>query len=117
MSVVFNRSSVERAGGYEPFPWMEDYWLWARMIANGCCCSNVPDVVVDVRTGSGMYKRRSGIAYLCSQIRFFQLMRKMGIIGAFDQVKAILVRTTAALVPTALLKTAYNHFLREKDLS
>lgn len=27
VSVMFDRSVVEKAGGYEPFPWMEDYWL------------------------------------------------------------------------------------------
>lgn len=27
VSVLFDRHVVEGAGGYEPFPWMEDYWL------------------------------------------------------------------------------------------
>ncbi len=71
MSVMFDRRMVEQAGGYEPFPWMEDYWLWARMIAGDCRCANVPDVLVDVRTGEGMYARRSNGAYLKSQVCFF----------------------------------------------
>lgn len=116
VTVIFNRNSVEKVGGYEPFPWMEDYWLWARMILNGCRCANVPDVVVDVRTGAGMYGRRSNVAYLRSQVKFFQQMRTMGIIGVPDQVKAILVRTIAALAPASLLKSIYNFFLREKGV-
>ena len=114
MSVVFDRHVVEQAGGYEPFPWMEDYWLWARMIAKGCRCANVPDVVVDVRTGEGMYARRSNMAYLKSQARFFAELRKLGLVGRADQVKAVAQRTMATILPTGLVKLAYNTLLRDR---
>lgn len=114
MSVLFDRHVVEGAGGYEPFPWMEDYWLWARMIARGCRCANVSDVVVDVRTGEGMYARRSNVAYLKSQVRFFAELRKLGLVGRADQVKAVAQRTMATILPTSLVKLAYNTLLRER---
>lgn len=114
MSVVFDRHVVEQAGGYEPFPWMEDYWLWARMIAKGCRCANVPDVVVDVRTGEGMYARRSNMAYLKSQVRFFSELRKLGFVGRVGQAKAVAERAAATLLPTELVKLAYNKLLRVK---
>lgn len=113
MSVVFDRHMVEKAGGYEPFPWMEDYWLWARMIARGCRCANVPDVVVDVRTGEGMYARRSNMAYLKSQVKFFSELRKLGLVDRVRQAKAVAERTAATLLPTGLVKLAYNVLLRE----
>lgn len=113
-SVLFDRHVVEGAGGYEPFPWMEDYWLWARMIARGCRCANVSDVVVDVRTGEGMYARRSNVAYLKSQVRFFAELRKLGLVGRADQVKAVAQRTMATILPTSLVKLAYNTLLRER---
>ena len=34
-SVVYRRSAVREAGGYEHLNKMEDYWLFARMIASG----------------------------------------------------------------------------------
>lgn len=114
MSVVFDRHVVEQAGGYEPFPWMEDYWLWARMIAKGCRCANVPDVVVDVRTGEGMYARRSNMAYLKSQARFFSELHKLGLVSRAGQVKAVAERTVATLLPTGLVKLAYNKLLRQR---
>lgn len=114
MSVVFDRHVVEQAGGYEPFPWMEDYWLWARMIAKGCRCANVPDVVVDVRTGEGMYARRSNMAYLKSQARFFSELRKLGLVGRAGQAKAVAERAAATLLPTELVKLAYNKLLRQR---
>lgn len=117
MSVVFNRRAVERAGGYRPFPWVEDYWLWARMIAEGCRCANVPDVVVDVRTGDGMYARRSNWSYLKSQVRFFSEMRKLGLINRFDQLSAVAQRTMVTVLPTSLVKLAYNKLLRRQVVS
>ena len=114
MTVVFDRRAVERAGGYEPFRWMEDYWLWARMLHSGCRCANVPDVVVDVRTGNGMYARRSNVAYLRSQVLFFGELRRMGFASRIDFVRAVVERTLAALLPTAAVKAVYNGLLRER---
>ena len=114
VSVVFDRHVVEKAGGYEPFAWMEDYWLWARMISRGCRCANIPDVVVDVRTGEGMYARRSNTAYLKSQIRFFSELRRLGLVNRVEQAKAVVERTGATLLPTSLVKFAYNKLLRER---
>lgn len=116
VSVLFDRHVVEGAGGYEPFPWMEDYWLWARMIARGCRCANVSDVVVDVRTGEGMYARRSNLAYLKSQINFFSELRKLGLVGRVGQAKAVIERTAATVLPTGLVKIAYNKLLRQRKV-
>lgn len=115
VSVMFNRHAVQDAGGYQPFPWMEDYWLWVRMIACGCRCANISDVVVDVRTGDGMYARRSNVAYLKSQVRFFSELHGLGLIGRFDQVKAISVRAIGTALPAGLVKAAYNKLLRKKS--
>lgn len=114
MSVVYDRHVVEAAGGYEPFAWMEDYWLWARMIAKGCRCANIPDVVVDVRVGEGMYARRSNQAYLKSQVRFFKALRELGLISGLDQAKAVAQRTAATILPNSFVKAAYNGLLRER---
>lgn len=113
VSVLFDRREVCRVGGYQPFPWMEDYWLWIRMIEGGCRCANIPDVVVDVRVGEGMYARRSSVGYLKSQVHFFDEMRKMGIISKADQVRAVILRTGTTLLPSCLVKAAYNRLLRE----
>ena len=112
MSVIFDRHMVDQVGGYQPFFLMEDYWLWARMIAAGCRCANVPDVVVDVRVGDGMYARRSGAAYLKSQAIFFSELRKLGLVDRIGQVKAVVERAGATLLPTGLMKLVYNKILR-----
>lgn len=114
MSVVFDRHMVNQAGGYEPFPWMEDYWLWVRMIAKGCRCANIPDVVVDVRVGNGMFARRKGIPYMKSQVCFFSELHKLGFITRIEQAKAVILRQLAAFCPERVLKGLYQLFLRKK---
>lgn len=117
VSVMFKRRLVEEAGGYQPFPWMEDYWLWVRMIVKGCRCANIPDVVVDVRVGDGMYSRRSSMAYLRSQMKFFSELQRMRVISRFDLVKAVSQRTVATILPTCLVKFTYNRLLRRRETS
>lgn len=112
MTVMFDRRAVDGAGGYRPFPWMEDYWLWARMIAAGCSCANVPDAVVDARVGDGMYTRRSNLAYLRSQIEFFFALRRLGLVGRMGWTRAVVERTVATVLPSCLVKAAYNGLLR-----
>ena len=114
MSIAYDRHVVVRAGGYEQFPWMEDYWLWVRMIAGECHCANVPDVLVDVRTGEGMYACRSNRAYLKSRVCFFSELRRLGLVGRAGQAKAVAERVVATLLPTGLVKLMYNKLLRTK---
>lgn len=114
VSVMFKRAAVESVGGYQHYAWMEDYWLWARMIASGCRCANIEDVLVDVRTGNGMYKRRSNIAYLKSQLSFFGDLRRLGLINGFDQISSSLIRTLITVMPVGMVKSVYNLVLREK---
>lgn len=113
MSVIFKKSKVLDAGGYLDFPYLEDYFLWVRMIASGCKCGNLKDVVVDVRTGNGMYQRRSNFQYLRSQRLFFKKLADMGYITTAQAVGTMAARTVFTLLPTGIVKTAYKHFLRK----
>ncbi len=114
MTVVFRKSTVVAVGGYEPFPWMEDYWLWIRMMAAGCSCANIADVVVDARVGNGMYARRSGWEYFKSQARFFFGARRLGFVGCRECAQAVIVRAVASFLPERALKLFYGRLLRRK---
>lgn len=114
VTVMFRRDAVESAGGYQPFSWMEDYWLWVRMLSHGCACANIPDVLVDVRTGDGMYARRSNIAYLKSNAAFFRELRKLGFTSRFGEFFSVLQRVLVTFMPADLVKVAYNKLLRSK---
>ena len=67
---MFRRESVLRAGSYRDFPGFEDYYLWVRMLRRGCKGYNIQEVILDMRTGNGMYNRRGGKDYLHWVLRF-----------------------------------------------
>ncbi len=71
MTVMYKKSSVIKSGNYKNLFWNEDYYLWIRMMEHGCIMGNTGDLLVDVRTGTDMYKRRGGAAYFKSE-RFLQ---------------------------------------------
>lgn len=63
VTVMFKKASVIKAGNYQDWYWNEDYYLWVRMMALGCLFANIPDVLVNVRSGSEQYARRGGRQY------------------------------------------------------
>ena len=68
MTVMYRKSAVLKAGGYRNLYWNEDYFLWIRMAWQGCKMANTGTVLVNVRVGTDMYKRRGGRKYFESEL-------------------------------------------------
>lgn len=92
MSVMFKKSSVEKAGGYLDWHYNEDYYLWIRMYLAGCKFANIEGNYVYVRVGEEMFARRGGKAYYKSEKELFKFMRKNKIISWGEYQKAKTVR-------------------------
>jgi len=112
MTVMVKKSEVQKAGSYRLFPLFEDYDLWTRMIKNGTICANHPDVLVDARVGSGMYKRRRGVKYIRSEWKMQKQLKKLGFIGLCGFLKNVLLRIPVRLLPGKLLAGVYRGFAR-----
>ena len=108
-SVVYRASAVRRAGGYRDLDRMEDYWLFARMIADGAQVANVPDVLVLYRVGDGAYARRGGWRLLRSEWRLQRVLRAARFTTRTEHVRNFTVRGTYRLVPQGLRRLAYRH--------
>lgn len=67
VTVMFRKEAVLKSGNYQDWYWNEDYYLWVRMLANGCKFANIPDVLVNVRSGRDQYARRGGEKYFRSE--------------------------------------------------
>lgn len=78
VTVMFRKSAVLGAGNYMNLYFAEDYYLWCRMLANGCRFLNLSEVLVNVRVGVAMYRRRGGWKYFRSlkTIEKFKLSAK-----------------------------------------
>lgn len=111
-TVVYRRAAVQAAGGYVAVGLMEDYWLFARMLATGARAENLPEPLVKYRVGAGAYKRRGGIAQLRAELRLQRLMRRAGITSPAETARNVVIRGGYRLVPEALRKVAYRGLLQ-----
>lgn len=79
VTVMFRKEAVLKVGNYQDWFWNEDYYLWVRMMIAKCKFANVPNVLVNVRSGTDQYARRGGRKYYESEkgIKKLQLENKM----------------------------------------
>lgn len=110
--VMYKKSLVKAAGGYQDFYSFEDYPLWIRMLSQGVKGYNLQEPLLWMRAGNDMYKRRSGWKYAKSQIRLFKYMKEIGFIGNKQYVESCCIRVTSALAPNWLRKLLYRAKLR-----
>lgn len=113
--VMYRKSSVEAAGGYQDFYLLEDYYLWIRMLQNDCRGYNIPEPLLKMRAGSEMYKRRAGLRYARSQAALFMFMKKTGWISSISCYKSIIIRTVSSLIPNIIRKILFETILRKKN--
>ncbi|QNO37046.1 glycosyltransferase [Protaetiibacter sp. SSC-01] len=113
-TVVYRRSAVLEAGGYLPMGTMEDYWLFARMIARGARVMNVPEPLVHYRVSSGAYHRRGGIGLLRSELALQRAFRASGFTTSGQYVRNVVVRGGYRLVPVAVRRVAYRRLVARR---
>lgn len=81
VSVMYKKTAVQSAGGYQDWFWNEDYYLWIRMWLKGAVFANTGTTLVNVRVGDEMYKRRGGKEYFDSEKGLQNYMLKHGMIN------------------------------------
>jgi glycosyltransferase involved in cell wall biosynthesis len=110
-SVVYRRSAVEAVGGYQDVHLMEDYLLFARMIANGARVANVSEPLVKYRIGNGAYARRGGRRLLRAEIRLQRELLAEGFVSRPQYLRNVMVRGGYRLIPVAVRTPAYRLFV------
>lgn len=112
-TVMYKKSVVEKAGGYQKMMLMEDYYLWARMIVTGAKFYNIQDILLNMRAGDSMLQRRSGVLYAKSELKLLNEFKKIGFLTTKEYIKNLFIRVPIRLMPIGILKFAYV-FLRSK---
>ena len=114
VTVMLRKSHVQQAGGYQDRYCNEDYFLWLRMALAGQRFRNLPDVLVKVRTGPEMYRRRAGWKYFKSEAWLQRFMLKNKIIGpircGINLGKRALVQL---LLPGSIRRWVFRRFARK----
>ena len=117
VTVIMKKSELIRAGNYNNDYRQEDYYLWARMIKAGCKFRNVPEVVVNVRSGRGQFARRSGLSYYQDHMAIFRFMYREGLISLPRLIYNGVVRgLVQGLFPNWLRTLVYQKLLRSKNV-
>ena len=114
VTVIFKKADLMRSGNYQPFWKQEDHYLWARMMEHGCKFRNIPDVVVNVRSGKDQIARRGGLRFYKSVVRVFWYMYRHGLISFGYFLYICTVRgVVQVLMPNRLRTWVYLHLLRK----
>ncbi|WP_335918098.1 glycosyltransferase [Shewanella algae] len=107
MTVAFKKSHVVEVGGYKHLLYLEDYYLWLRLISKNKVIVNLPDILVYATTGRGMLARRGGFNYVKSEFQLFNIKNNLGVANFFVNVFFLIVRTTPRLLPVYIRGMIY----------
>jgi len=114
MTVVMRKEDVLRAGSYVKFQSLEDYYLWVRMLVDGCRIANIGEVLVHARVGNGMFERRGDKMYIHNYRIMNKFMKSHGMIGLTTYLRNMLAAYAFIYLPAGLKKFVYGTLLRRK---
>ena len=114
VTVMFRKASVLKAGNYKDWFWNEDYYLWVRMMIFNSQFANLPDVLVNVRTGADQYARRGGQKYYESEKGIKHLQLENDMISKYEYYYFIVQRyIVQILMPNWLRGWVFRTFARK----
>lgn len=107
-AVVLKKNQVESVGGYsEKFHLFEDYYLWVRMLQNGCVAENSSEYLLKMRTSKDMYKRRGGWIYAKNMLKFHWWMYREKWSSILDFFTGAIPHAAVCIMPNHLRKIIY----------
>ena len=113
-TVMFRKKAVLDAGNYQDWFWNEDYYMWIRMMEQGCVFANLPDVLVNMRSGLDQYGRRGGKKYFDSEIGIKKLMLEKGMITRKEYIINYIQRfIIQLLLPNSVRGWVFRTFARK----
>lgn len=111
--IMYKKSDVEAAGGYQDFYLLEDYYLWIRMLQQGFIGYNLQEPLLWMRAGSNMYKRRGGWKYFLSQRKLLCYMYQSEFITYSQYLIGTFIRLGVAMAPNNFRSFVFTHILRK----
>lgn len=107
-SVMMKVADVKSAGGYRDVHHMEDYDLWARLLASGARFHNLPEPLTYFRTSAAQFERRTGKGMFAAEKQMQDNLVRYGLISRPRAILNLGIRTAYRLLPTALLTRVYS---------
>lgn len=111
--IIYKKSEILAAGNYQECYLCEDYDLYARMLMNGTKGYNIQEYLLYVRVSRDFYKRRGGIKYLKSILKFKKRLYKSGFYSFKDYFISAGAHVVVCLMPNSFRNFVYKKFLRK----
>ena len=113
VTVCIKREALIKAGGYLPLRYVEDYYLWVRMINAGLKLGNINETLVYVRVGNGFATRRGYKEQINSWKTLQDYMLENNMITSKDAKKNMFYIKVFVNTPGWVKKILYSVFLRK----
>lgn len=107
-SIMARTTALTSVGGYRDVHHMEDYDLFARLLAGGHKLVNLPEPLTYFRVTDAQFARRTGRDMFAAERIMQRNLVAYGLVSRPRAVANLLVRTAYRLLPTALLRRAYS---------
>lgn len=113
-TVMYKKSAVLKSGNYQSVLLYEDYDLFARMVLEYHIKSyNIPEPLYYTRTSEDFFKRRGGIKYAKTVLKFKWGQYRKGYMSSMDFCISGLGQAFVCVLPNSLRKSFYMKFLRK----
>lgn len=115
-SVMMRTADVREVGGYRHLPFIEDYDLWARLLAAGKQLRNMEEPLTYFRVSDAQLARRTDKKMLASEIQLQKNLASYGLVSRPRAVVNFVVRTVYRMLPAGLLRKVNGMLFHRKRL-
>ena len=110
-TAMYRRSAALDCGGYPDLRLMQDYVLFARMLASGAQMTNLSEPLVLFRAGDGLHRRRSGRGFSHLERQVQHELRTLGLVGHVRASFNFVLRMTYRRLPAPGARWVHGHLL------
>lgn len=107
-SVMFRTQAVKDMGGYQHVPFMEDYDLWARLLADGHQLANLPEPLTYFRVNDAQLRRRATAETRKAERTMQANLVKYGLVSRPRAAANLLVRNLYRALPMGVTRRVYS---------
>ena len=111
-TVMFKKSIILKAGNYQSLQYLEDYYLWVRVLQITNKVHNVDQVFVNMRSGREMRARRASRLARQSIRKLRKYMYNIKMINIIQCYLYTFLQNTFLLLPSKIKARLYNKKLR-----
>lgn len=113
-SVMFRTDAVKEVGGYQHVPFMEDYDLWARLLAKGYELANLPEALTYFRVSDDQLRRRATAETRRAERIMQQHLVAYGLVSKPRAAANLVVRNTYRALPIGVTKRVYSRLFHRE---